>query len=418
MKKLKLLAPILGLTATAGMITPMAVSCKEGGGEEDVTSFTVTASEGLTLVDANTAELNKEFETDISWAKGYTLESLRVKVGPKLLHEGDDYDFEINTLYTSPGHIKIYEDIIDNNVTIEAELMINPAISFYASASIDADSQILEGDYVDIYASEPVATYGKEYRTQIVWYSPAYNYLAYNVVVTIGGVEVRQSGETNPHGFKTTNYQANSFELIIPGEIILGDIKVSVVLIPDIHDDQKTFAVDYEDESIIPGCQFKGKKLARSVDDEEFSIDDYENWIKAPWMTALIGFQVDLDTMELNSNDPLYFYFTFSRKTEGSDFTEERAFNLVDDGYFPLNRISSMYYGEQGNLNLEIVNFGAYDSAVVIKILPPSGGWGEDNTRQELFFDYMFGQSWDDVYESGKYYDYYFNAYIGQLVAE
>ncbi len=108
MKKIKLFTPLLTFSAIAATIIP-TVACNP----QNTFSVTVVDTKEKVSLENTTAEGGKKFESKVNIDTTFVVDQVVIKVGDKTLVEGQQFIYSrfSNTLV-------IYENVIDNNVTI------------------------------------------------------------------------------------------------------------------------------------------------------------------------------------------------------------------------------------------------------------------------------------------------------------
>ncbi|MCQ2956566.1 MAG: hypothetical protein MJ233_01560 [Mycoplasmoidaceae bacterium] len=121
MKKFKLFAPILALSATAATVIPMVGCTTNPSNVFDVT-ISDEVHEHVTL-EKTKAEKGKRFETKVTLDTPFYMNKVTVMVGDKQLVEGDiDASDNFQFFYDYINNkLTIKEDVIDANVVLNFE---------------------------------------------------------------------------------------------------------------------------------------------------------------------------------------------------------------------------------------------------------------------------------------------------------
>lgn len=381
MKKIKLLAPIVGsLTALSAVIPAASCNFKE----EEVKTYTVSVNKGFTLTNTDPVEYGESWQSDVKWTdetKIVNASNVKVMVGNRKLIRNEDFTYTNSKTKSKVGTIKIYDGLINADVTIELSLMdANKAPVTLTNIGIEG---------IEVESETKDTDVGKDLTMLISWDNATtvdQKYFSNLITVFVGLERVYARSETETSGWWYRIKSESSIELTVPKEnitsnaeiIILVDLEKSsydrVVTLDQLRPHSIRYAgTQYFDALTTPGSATQQGLYLHIAQNEtiEFAID-LNLWEDVVWQNPIsnatyLDFAVGSWDWEFDVIEGLKWVLT--------------AFDLSTGAS------GEVYYG-QTKLDVELdteCSFPAY-----LLSIPDGGTWGAKGSRQWITGWYQF----------------------------
>lgn len=221
MKKIKLLAPMLGTLTALTAVVP-AVSCNYKKKEEK--KYDVKISKGFSLSETEATE-GQDFECDITWKQeGYVIDEskIHINVGNQKLTK-NSFSYTKGKADSLKGHLFIDGSAVADEININVEL-IN--IKYAPLSIINIGNQTQD---VVITKSDDYATIGDDLNLTLSWPEDKKCY-SNLVTIYVGEQIVKEKSDENPTGFTWTPKTETSCLIVVPKENITTNVEIKVLI--------------------------------------------------------------------------------------------------------------------------------------------------------------------------------------------
>lgn len=381
MKKIKLLAPILGMSGlVVGMVLPTIASCTYDKAYE----VKILGDAEIKLSDHMVGK-DKKFETDVTWIstkKVVDASNIQIQIGSEKLTSG--FEYTADKIGSAKGHLVINEGLIHDEVIITMQLIDDDnQMAKIQAVNVNAGTSG-EGLTAMIEEGKDIAWANEDAIVSIYWddddtVNADIRYYSYSTDVTIldeygnASKAIPQASKINPEGFCILDYYEHGLRIKIPGSNITDNRKIKISL--DLRqstskyygynvDSYQARSVQYPAETGPMYDALHSIRLPAVIDDQyvEFSIDLNE------WGA---GSKIGEDF----SGD---IYFMIGENVSDTGGT---IMNLNS------NNLGNLYYGSNVKLNVAVSSTG------YITIYEPENGWGKIGNLSRITGWYRFIES-------------------------